>query len=135
MKGVCRFGGCHDLSACPPGCYWVDVERTLCSACAPCLNGPELDACARAEIETYYEYPLELEVTVADLFGLIGAMQLAMRHPEFPPTVAASVKAWIEHVRRGLLPLTPCLAEIIARGNQPPFDVPFRPVPNKESET
>ena len=30
--GVCRFCGCTDARACEPGCFWIDLERTACSA-------------------------------------------------------------------------------------------------------
>jgi hypothetical protein len=32
-RGVCRHCGCTDKRAGPGGCYWIDQEHTICSAC------------------------------------------------------------------------------------------------------
>ena len=32
-SGVCRKCGCTDDCACDGGCYWADVDETLCSRC------------------------------------------------------------------------------------------------------
>lgn len=34
QPGKCRECGCTEDNACPGGCYWVDEDCTLCSACA-----------------------------------------------------------------------------------------------------
>jgi hypothetical protein len=33
-RGTCIVCGCTDARACPGGCFWIDEEHTLCSACA-----------------------------------------------------------------------------------------------------
>lgn len=32
--GICRVCGCTEHDACDPPCHWVDIDETLCSACA-----------------------------------------------------------------------------------------------------
>ena len=122
--GVCRFCGCTEAAACPGGCRWMDAEETLCSACVPHLDRETLDLLARAEMEAFGEYPLEMQMTVADVTLLIGALHLALRHPQFPPTTAQAIRAWIAQVGQGVRLLVPGLAEVVARGDNPAHDIP-----------
>ncbi len=39
MIRSCRVCGCTDERACFGGCYWVDEEDDICSACAPTPGG------------------------------------------------------------------------------------------------
>lgn len=32
-ENKCKICGCTDSCACPGGCYWVNDEKTICSAC------------------------------------------------------------------------------------------------------
>ena len=42
-ESSCRVCGCTEDRACPGGCYWADVDHTLCSECvgAPRQAGRE----------------------------------------------------------------------------------------------
>lgn len=33
-SGTCRVCGCTEFNACDGGCWWVDLEQTLCSTCS-----------------------------------------------------------------------------------------------------
>jgi len=33
IESQCQVCGCTDSHGCLEGCYWVDVEETLCSQC------------------------------------------------------------------------------------------------------
>lgn len=80
--GTCRICGCTDRRACLGGCYWVDGENTLCSACEGRLDGSFTDAdffrrCVAAE-------------TTAPLLTIEGVsdriIALASRIPSRSPT-------------------------------------------------
>lgn len=63
------------------------------------------------------------QLDAAALLGLVGAAQLALRHPGFSGKPSASyVKAWIVGIADQLRGEYPALAHIIDLGFNPKFD-------------
>ena len=64
---------------------------------------------------------LQIQVPVVDLFALIGALQLALRHPNFPPASRQIVTNWITSVADNLP--SHILRQHIHQGFDPNHDV------------
>lgn len=76
---------------------------------------------ALAQIEKRSEY-LTIDAKPVTLFAVVGALQLALRHQEFPLITAAMVRDYIEAVRQAMN--HPVLDRIIAQGYDEQFDRP-----------
>lgn len=114
VPGVCQICGCTDELACEGGCSWVDDERTLCSQCAKrqeaeWLDGDDsLDAFDRKVVLGAAEElktlpPIRADIHPVVAIELLGAAQLALRHPALPAEqrerIASAVRdlaAWFE---------------------------------------
>ena len=57
----CRICGCTDDHACPGGCYWVNDEHNLCSACVRKVMD-EL-YCPACNVKSGFRPPCEYEGT------------------------------------------------------------------------
>jgi hypothetical protein len=53
------------------------------------------------------DYSVEIPVTVGQLGILISALQLAGRHPEFPPAGRHFLDGWIDHILTRVEQLSP----------------------------
>lgn len=74
-------------------------------------------------MERHTLHPVKLETTVGDLLVLVGALQLALRHPDLPATTTAGVETFLHGAIRGLQRLEPVLAEVARLGQDPAYDV------------
>jgi hypothetical protein len=64
--GVCKRCGCTDAWACAGGCYWIDAEHTLCSAC---LSEDEM----RSRIQELMQGD-DVQATIKDELQKCGAL-------------------------------------------------------------
>ena len=70
------------------------------------------------------EVLLHLSLTPVDAMALIGALQLALRHPGYKGAIRVHVINIIEHLRLNFAMFyMPAIAEVIRRGEDPNFDV------------
>ena len=75
------------------------------------------------EVDALSERPVVLSVDVQTLLLLIGALQLALRHPVFPATSKRVVLRFIETSVRTLQPEeNGAISEVINRGFNPVYD-------------
>jgi len=77
---TCKICGCTDNRACPGGCEWILDDVDICSGCW------EVDERAfTIECEWFFERHrmVRMDLSLPTLISLIGAVQLACRHPEF----------------------------------------------------
>jgi hypothetical protein len=68
-------------------------------------------------------HPVVLESDLGTLAVVIGALQLAVRHPGFPAESRRVVEGWLTQVLTGIATLSPQLAEGLRAGNDPANDV------------
>lgn len=56
-KGICMVCACTDEEACEEGCAWANVNRTICTACAPLthIERDEKRALAMTELVMRFE--------------------------------------------------------------------------------
>jgi hypothetical protein len=67
--------------------------------------------------------PVILQIDFAEMFGIIGLLQLALRHPSAGRTpTAASVRELIRGVQADIAQHEPLIAEVIEMGFQPEHD-------------
>jgi hypothetical protein len=77
---TCRVCGCTDARPCAGGCEWITDDVDVCSACW------ETDVDSLAEEMAWFREAhgqISLKLSVEKFFELIGAVQLACRHPQF----------------------------------------------------
>ena len=79
---------------------------------------PDDDA-YRGEMARWARYPVLLETDVSVLLVLLGAWQLALRHPQFPRDSRQIVQAFAEDCLAQLQRLSPTLALLFANGRIP----------------
>jgi len=81
--GRCKVCGCTHRRACVTAsgpCYWV--ERELCSGCAGMWyqkHGMRMDP----QTNAIAGQPFDMGMSFYQAFCLVGAIQLACRHPQF----------------------------------------------------
>ena len=120
MSGTCKFCGCTAERACACGCSWIDAQRTICSACLPCLGDEQLKPLWFAEFTpaALAEAP-PLCLDAMTLFATLGVLQLGLRHPDVhkqthhAADVARRVADAVGEVLQQIGPLT---AEVVRRG-------------------
>lgn len=73
------------------------------------------------------ETPIELHLRPLSALQLVGLLQLALRHPEAARSDAATTaRVFIEHTRAYFRDHSAdAVGEIIRRGDDPAFDIPF----------
>ena len=54
-------------------------------------------------------HPIEIKCDVLLLVLLVGSVQLALRHPNYPPTSRHMLQSWLADVHRQLTTLNPVL--------------------------
>lgn len=134
LSGICRLCGCTSGNACEGGCCWVDEAETLCSACVPKLTDEELLAMVQVEVEAAEEVCAEaggmivppVLIEASAWLAIVGALQFARTHPEFPANTAAIVDQFAAGIGSALSDCGPAMAEIIRRGwrDKPPQAMP-----------
>lgn len=80
-----------------------------------------------ALLERHARHPVHLEMDVLTGHVLIGALQLALRHPAFPRESREIVQGFIRGFQARVASLDGDLAVLIEMGNQPHRDVPHQP--------
>lgn len=63
----------------------------------------------------------EMQLSFLQVMGIIGGLQLALRHPKFPATSKQMLTNWIHQVSEQIP--SPILQRTIAAGFNPVFDV------------
>lgn len=122
----CRVCGCTEDHACwdprqQENCHWVAPD--LCSACVPVDAKGKLDLGPLdfAALETVPDLGLRLDARSA--LQLMAALQLALRHPEFPEHSRETVME-IATVLAGHLSVTAKLQKVCLSGFPAVVDVP-----------
>lgn len=80
-----------------------------------------------ALLERHARHPVTLEMDVITGQILVGALQLALRHPAFPRTSREIVQGFIREFQARVALLDGDLAVLVEMGNQPHRDVPHPP--------
>jgi hypothetical protein len=65
---------------------------------------------------------VHVDLTVLQLTMLLSTLQLALRHPAYPPHMRASVERFLDGATQTLTRLSPVLGQLIAAGNVPALD-------------
>lgn len=86
------------------------------------LDRGTLDALAEEEIVSCAAVPVHVALTIADVAMLIETLQVALRHPEFPPLTSKAVSGWIQQVAAGVSQWTPAFHEIVMRSESPTLE-------------
>jgi hypothetical protein len=84
-----------------------------------------LEARYVAEMLAHATTPVVLEVTLSNLGEIVAGIQLALRHPRFPPTVRAGLESFLAQTIAAVGVRYPGVAEGWRRGNDPAFDPPI----------
>jgi hypothetical protein len=77
---------------------------------------PEKQAAIEAAMMAHARHPVVLELNVQQLLMVIGGLQLALRHPDFPPTSHRHLSLMIEQWRSDLYTLDVQLAHLVDYG-------------------
>lgn len=80
---------------------------------------------AIAALERVRAHPVQATLNVQQMVVIIGALQLALRHPAFPATTGAFIKNWLDEAISQIGTLCPELAPLLRAGNDPAHDVPI----------
>ena len=115
----CRVCGCTESSACVTAagpCHWVAED--LCSACDGshplALNPSDLSALLRVRFSEQFPGP--------HAFQILTALQLALRHPKFPPAARETVEAYAR-LFADEMGVTRNLVRLAQAGFHPEYDV------------
>lgn len=76
-------------------------------------------------LSKYRYHPTILEMDVQHLLMVVGAIQLALRHPNFPDTSRQLLDNWLQNVSSQVAQISPDLASLFQKGNDPAQDVPI----------
>ena len=75
------------------------------------------------ELQSFETRPLTCEMSAVHLMVLIGALQLALRHPQFPEASAQITRDFIDGWALAFqYQKKPAIKEMIERGYNPNFD-------------
>lgn len=78
---------------------------------------------AVAEMERWGDRTIVLQLDIATLLGVVGALQLALRHPQFAQRPSAlQVRALIMDLEKQIPAEFPAIKKIINLGFHPRFD-------------
>jgi len=118
--------GCTDRKACPGGCEWVSPAVDVCSSCWK----PDPNALA-AELRQFMrdQGDVIVQLPIAELLTLIGAIQLACRHPLFSGPARQRVEQGIRQMVRQLPEYLVHFRAIAAQGWNPRHDSEHGPTP------
>jgi len=81
---------------------------------------------AIAALERVHAHPVQATLNVQQMVVIIGALQLALRHPAFPATTGAFIKNWLDEAISQISTLCPELAPLLGAGSDPAYDVPIQ---------
>jgi hypothetical protein len=87
------------------------------------LSDDELTIVATKEMARVKEISFHMELSVADAMGLLGTIQLAMRHPNYGETASDAMREIATQLERQLRLVGPAMRELAARGWDPDHDV------------
>lgn len=79
---------------------------------------------ALAALQQWQAHPVQVDLDVLQLTMLIGALQLALRHPHFPATSRRFVTHWLGLMIATVGGLDEDLEALLRAGNDPAQDVP-----------
>jgi|ERR1051326_6928123 hypothetical protein len=117
----CRVCGCTEQQPCITDgepCHWVD--HGLCSACV--LRPGELPLVLDPAAIHGLQGELGCRLAVHQLFMLIAAVQLALRHPGIQGVTREFLEAWAMQSAVQVSERVPALANILAAGFDPAHD-------------
>lgn len=79
-KGICMVCGCTELDACPDGCGWANLKKTLCTSCEP-LSGLERETKKQIAMQ---DLAIKLEILLEDFADNRAELELrlAVLQPE-----------------------------------------------------
>jgi hypothetical protein len=122
-KRICRVCGCTEENGCLTAsgpCHWVAED--LCSACLErAQNKPVITALDIVALQTVV---FGVEIPGAVAFQILAALQLATRHPAFPPHTLETVRDFAL-VLQEQISVTENLGLLAAAGWDPQRDVPI----------
>ena len=102
----CRHCGCTDEKGCAPRCFWIEWD--LCSSCGEVAS------------------PVMMQLPIANGMTVLGALQLACRHPGFIGSSRQIVEAVARDLQRSLS-RSPTMAKICEVGWHSELDAKRRP--------
>lgn len=85
---------------------------------------PDDEARSLEALRHHARHPVELQITLQSLMVLIGALNLASRHPQFPRTTRRVLDAFLDQVHTQVTALDPLLGNVVQLGRDPASDVP-----------
>lgn len=77
--------------------------------------------------------PPNLTIEWNVLVVLVAGLQLSLRHPHYPSTSRAVVRAWVDGIIAGIDVIRPSLAAVMRLGDDPAHDVLRTPEPTLRS--
>jgi hypothetical protein len=77
-------------------------------------------------MQTYARQPIKLDLDVQGLLMIIGGLQLALRHPKYPPTSRRIIRQAIKGWRDALWTIDANLAHMVDYGFNTSYDAPRR---------
>lgn len=84
---------------------------------------PDLAAFTVA-MELHGEYPFNIETNIAYMVSVVGTLQLALRHPGFPPCTREQIERFVAMAIEQVQLVSPVIADGLRAGNDPANDVP-----------
>lgn len=122
-KRTCRVCGCTEDNGCVTlsgRCHWVEAD--LCSACLErAANKSALTAMDVLRLQELPAFVVEIDGVAA--LQILSALQLALRHPGFPPHTMESVRNFAALLQVELA-VTENLELLCQAGWNPAQDVP-----------
>jgi len=76
-----------------------------------------------AAIAQHGAHPIKVEMSVVQVTFVISALQLALRHPQFPAALRSSLTDFIQGAIEGLEGLSPTISKAMQAGNDLTQDV------------
>jgi hypothetical protein len=86
------------------------------------LSDEELTIAATRELARASGTCLNLKLAISEAMGLLGTIQLAMRHPDYGETARSAMREVASRIERQLSRVGPAMAEMAARGWNPDHD-------------
>ena len=84
---------------------------------------PPSEASFRVAMEIHGEYPFNIETNIAYMVSVVGTLQLALRHPGFPPHIRKQIEPFIAMVIEQTQSVSPIIADSLRAGNDSAQDV------------
>jgi len=116
----CKVCGCTEETPCEGGCFWIGPE--LCSAC---ITLPESKEDMLLMFAPLMQQQCHLKLPGVAAFQLLAALQLALRHPDFPAHSAEDVIRIAEALQE-FCSKSPALAALCQAGWRQEQDVPVQ---------